>query len=57
MITRAHQKGDAASVAVYSDCEAYRYALTREWAVALASGAASRPSRGMVAASSRMRLL
>jgi hypothetical protein len=32
MITRAHQKGDAASVAVYSDCEAYRYALTREWA-------------------------
>jgi hypothetical protein len=33
MITRAHQKGDAASAAVYSDCEAYRYALTREWAV------------------------
>ena len=32
MITRAHQKGDAASAAVYSDCEAYRYALTREWA-------------------------
>lgn len=32
MITRAHQKGDAISFAVYSDCEAYRYALTREWA-------------------------
>lgn len=32
MITRRHQKGDAASEAVYSDCEAYRYALTREWA-------------------------
>ena len=31
MITRAHQKGDAASVAVYSDCERYRYLLTREW--------------------------
>ncbi len=31
MITRHHQKGDAASVAVYSDCEAYRYALTRVW--------------------------
>lgn len=31
MITRSHQKGDAASVAVYSDCEAYRYALTRIW--------------------------
>ena len=34
MITRAHQKGDAASVAVYSDCEAYRYDLTRIWDVA-----------------------
>lgn len=33
MICRAHQKGDAASTAVYSECEAYRYALTREWAV------------------------
>lgn len=31
MITRTHQKGDAASVAVYSDCEAYRYTLTRVW--------------------------
>lgn len=31
MIIRAHQKGDAASEAVYSDCEAYRYALTRAW--------------------------
>lgn len=32
MFTRAHQKGDAASEAVYSDCETYRYALTRVWA-------------------------
>ena len=31
MITRSHQKGDAASAAVYSDCEAYRYELTRVW--------------------------
>lgn len=31
MITRRHQKGDAASTAIYSDCEAYRYALTRVW--------------------------
>ncbi|UWP93840.1 DUF1643 domain-containing protein [Aliiroseovarius crassostreae] len=31
MITREFQKGDAASVAVYSDCEHYRYALTRVW--------------------------
>ncbi len=31
MITRSHQKGDAASVAVYSDCEKYRYMLTRVW--------------------------
>ena len=31
MITRSHQKGDAASEAVYSDCEAYRYDLTRVW--------------------------
>lgn len=31
MITRTHQKGDAPSTAVYSDCERYRYALTRVW--------------------------
>ncbi|MBN2907500.1 MAG: DUF1643 domain-containing protein [Rhodobacteraceae bacterium] len=31
MITRSHLKGDAASDAVYSDCEAYRYLLTRTW--------------------------
>ena len=31
MITRAFQKGDAASLAVYSDCEAYRYLLERVW--------------------------
>lgn len=31
MITRSHQKDDAASVAVYSDCEKYRYLLTRVW--------------------------
>ncbi|MDF0601808.1 DUF1643 domain-containing protein [Psychromarinibacter sp. C21-152] len=31
MITRTHQKGDAASTAVYSDCERYRYQLTRIW--------------------------
>jgi len=31
MIERGHRKGDADSVAVYSDCEAYRYALTRVW--------------------------
>lgn len=31
MITRTHQKGDAASEAVYSDCERYRYRLTRVW--------------------------
>ncbi len=31
MIERSHQKGDAASVALYSDCERYRYALTRIW--------------------------
>ncbi|MEM8555573.1 MAG: DUF1643 domain-containing protein [Pseudomonadota bacterium] len=31
MITRTHQKDDAASTAVYSDCERYRYALTRVW--------------------------
>jgi hypothetical protein len=31
MIRRTHLKGDAESVAVYSDCEAYRYELTRVW--------------------------
>lgn len=31
MITRNHTKGDAPSTAIYSDCMAYRYALTREW--------------------------
>ena len=31
MITRSHQKGDAASSAVYSPCERYRYLLTRIW--------------------------
>ncbi|UZD90961.1 DUF1643 domain-containing protein [Cognatishimia activa] len=31
MITRRFQKGDAASEAVYSECETYRYALTRVW--------------------------
>jgi hypothetical protein len=31
MIRRVHQKGDAASEAVYSPCERYRYALTRVW--------------------------
>lgn len=31
MIERRFQKGDAASVAVYSDCERYRYLLTRTW--------------------------
>jgi len=32
MIQRAHLKGDAASLAVYSDDEAYRYRLERVWA-------------------------
>lgn len=32
MIERQFQKGDAASVAVYSPCERYRYTLTRTWA-------------------------
>ena len=32
MIARRHQKGDAASEALYSGCETYRYALTRIWA-------------------------
>lgn len=31
MITRTHTKGDAPSTAIYSDCERYRYALTRTW--------------------------
>lgn len=31
MITRSHVKGDAPSTAVYSDCERYRYSLTRVW--------------------------
>ena len=31
MIERRHRKGDADSVAIYSDCERYRYALTRVW--------------------------
>lgn len=31
MITRAFMKGDAASEATYSDCETYRYLLTRTW--------------------------
>jgi hypothetical protein len=31
MITRSHTKDDAPSVATYSDCERYRYALTRIW--------------------------
>ncbi len=31
MIQREFQKQDAASVALYSDCERYRYALTRVW--------------------------
>ena len=34
MIIRRHQKADADSVAVYSDCENYRYQLTREWDIA-----------------------
>lgn len=31
MITRTHIKDDAPSTAIYSDCEHYRYALTRIW--------------------------
>lgn len=31
MISREHLKGDAASIATYSPCENYRYALTRTW--------------------------
>ncbi|MEX0285159.1 MAG: DUF1643 domain-containing protein [Paracoccaceae bacterium] len=30
-VTRTHTKGDAPSTAVYSDCDRYRYALTRIW--------------------------
>lgn len=31
MITRTHIKDDGPSTAIYSDCERYRYALTRTW--------------------------
>ena len=31
MITRTHQSTDTWSEAIYSDCERYRYALTRIW--------------------------
>jgi len=31
VIRRRFQKGDADSVAIYSDCEYYRYSLTRVW--------------------------
>lgn len=31
MIVRKHRKGETESVAVYSDCERYRYELTRVW--------------------------
>jgi len=31
MINRTHIKDDAPSTAIYSDCERYRYALTRTW--------------------------
>ncbi len=31
MITREHIKGDAPSTAIYSDCETFRYQLTRVW--------------------------
>ena len=31
MIVRTHIKDDAPSEAIYSDCERYRYALTRTW--------------------------
>ena len=31
LVAREFMKGDAASVAVYSDCGRYRYALTRVW--------------------------
>ena len=32
MITRRHISAGTRSVAVYSDCESYRYSLTRTWA-------------------------
>ncbi|MDO5620808.1 MAG: DUF1643 domain-containing protein [Paracoccus sp. (in: a-proteobacteria)] len=32
MLTRHHQTETTRSTAVYSDCERYRYLLTREWA-------------------------
>lgn len=31
MITKGHSKGETVSEAVYSDCEQYRYLLTRLW--------------------------
>jgi hypothetical protein len=31
LITRHHSNGDANSTAIYSDCEKYRYSLTRSW--------------------------
>jgi len=31
VITRRHQKEETKSIAVYSDCEQYRYSLTRTW--------------------------
>ena len=31
MITRSHSTADAVSSALYSDCDSYRYALTRSW--------------------------
>lgn len=34
LIVRQHQKGDAASEAVYAPCLRYRYLLTREWNLA-----------------------
>ncbi len=35
MITRRAEKGETVSEAIYSDCEAYRFSLTRVWDVAL----------------------
>lgn len=31
MIIRTHQQDGTRSTAIYSDCETYRYALTRQW--------------------------
>ena len=31
MISRKHSRADTVSEAVYSDCERYRYLLTRTW--------------------------